>query len=390
MHPYCILITLTAYTFVSSFSNYNRNSSTRRSKSLRLFGSSCIENDYHTLPRLYVGRLDSSTIESCESLLSESSVITLSNDQSIYLTKVMRVFSKGKKRNTLDVSSSDDGNDEIDLSTCVRVFDGVHGEWLCQLIEPVPSNDSRTKSGRKTKSSSSPLRARCIIKLREQNSSCDIHYPWLFFAPIKKQRAKILVEKCTELGIARFYPIITDHTDSSSAEACVETSNDSLDDPLSLLYNTPDSLRRSRAKDLDKLSAIALEAAEQSEQLNVPIFISVNNHENGMESSVENLLREWRSFSEDSRALFICRERTEDNQNVIPLMTALDKHNQKSVAFLIGPEGGWSKREEALFDEYSKAYPERIIGISLGSNILRAETAGITAIAGYSLWNSAN
>jgi 16S rRNA (uracil1498-N3)-methyltransferase len=326
-------------------------------------------------------------MKNCESLLRESYIITLSNDQSVYLTKVMRIFSKGKRQKMSAISSSDK-NDEIDLSTCIRAFDGLNGEWLCQVIDPILSNNPSTKSSRRIKQSTTTLEARCIIKLREQDSSFT-NYPWLFFAPIKKQRAKILVEKCTELGISRFYPIVTDHTDPSASEACVETSNENVDDPLSLLYSNADSSRRSGAKDLDKLSAVALEAAEQSEQLSVPIFTSWTNSENGLESNVECLLQEWKSFTNDSRALFICRERTEERQGVVSLMQALNVYNEKSVAFLIGPEGGWSKREEALFDEYCKVYPESIIGISLGSNILRAETAGITAIAGYNLWNSA-
>lgn len=338
------------------------------------------------MPRLYVGYHESTMMKSSESLLRESSIITLSTDQTMYLTKVMRIFNKGKKRKSSGAISPDEENDNIDISTCIRLFDGVNGEWLCQLLEPALPNDSRTKSSRRIKFSTPSLKACCIIKLREQNSSSKNNYPWLFFAPIKKQRAKILVEKCTELGISRFFPIVTDHTDPSSAEACVEVSKDNLGDSLSLLYSTPDSLRPSGSKDLDKLSAIAIEAAEQSEQLSIPIFLSMNNHENGIESSVERLLREWKAFSKDSRALLICRERTEDNPDVIPLLKALKLHCQKSVAFLIGPEGGWSKKEEALFDEYSKMYPESIVGISLGSNILRAETAGITAIAGYSLW----
>lgn len=388
MHTFRILITLIICSFVSSFSIYNKHSHTSKSKRCRLYSSPSIENDYHTLPRLFVGHRDSSMMKNCESILRESYIITLSNDQSVYLTKVMRMFSKGKRQKMSGVSSSNENDDEIDISTCIRAFDGLNGEWLCQVIDPVLSNNPSTISSRRMKQSNTTLEARCIIKLREQDSSSTI-YPWLFFAPIKKQRAKILVEKCTELGISRFYPIVTDHTDPSASEACVELSNDNMNDPSSLLYSNTDLSRRSGAKDLDKLSAVALEAAEQSEQLSVPIFSSWTNNENGLESNIESLLQEWRSFTNDSRALFICRERTEERQGVVSLMQALNAHDRKSVAFLIGPEGGWSKREEALFDEYCKLYPESIMGISLGSNILRAETAGITAIAGYSLWNSA-
>lgn len=47
--------------------------------------------------------------------------------------------------------------------------------------------------------------------------------------------------------------------------------------------------------------------------------------------------------------------------------------NQYSYAYFIGPEGGWSDNEVEFFKEYN------VVGLSLGTNILRAETAAIAA-----------
>jgi 16S rRNA (uracil1498-N3)-methyltransferase len=46
-----------------------------------------------------------------------------------------------------------------------------------------------------------------------------------------------------------------------------------------------------------------------------------------------------------------------------------------AVYFAVGPEGGWAAEEEALF------VTESWQPVSLGPRILRAETAGITAMA---------
>jgi RsmE family RNA methyltransferase len=55
------------------------------------------------------------------------------------------------------------------------------------------------------------------------------------------------------------------------------------------------------------------------------------------------------------------------------------------VAFLVGPEGGWSAGEQALLDEQEVA-SDRIHSVSLGDLVLRAETAAMTAVGSYMLF----
>ena len=57
--------------------------------------------------------------------------------------------------------------------------------------------------------------------------------------------------------------------------------------------------------------------------------------------------------------------------------TTKGKMKKLPPAFFIGPEGGWTEKEQALFQE-AKAFSWH-----LGTTILRAETAAMTALA---LW----
>lgn len=150
--------------------------------------------------------------------------------------------------------------------------------------------------------------------------------------------------------------------------------------------------------DVDKLSMVACEAAEQCERLNVPSFVTTIEKKDGGGNteimSVKELLEAWTlptSQIGKDRVLMICRERTDDRPTVFPVNVAMQKAftlgNAKNVAFLVGPEGGWSPEEEIDFDRYCEDHPEDIMGISLGSNVLRAETASILAVGSHSLWS---
>ncbi len=357
---------------------------------------------YNTLPRLFVGEL-SSTINMVmvkgsnmnRSRLQRNSRVTLSPEQSHYLIKVMRIFSKRSKR-------------------LIRAFDGMNGEWLCRVIEPT-NGDGGTNRQRRMKNngrgkgdSETVLQVECIQMLRKQNledhhddsgSHSKATNPWLFFAPIKKQRAKVMVEKCTELGAGLFFPVVTDNTDASAISTCIigddenETKSTSSVDSIMFEQNNSRKGRKSSGGDLEKLSLISCEAAEQSEQLSVPAFIT--SHE--CVRSGTDLLQEWTRpapslLRERGRILMICRERTEDRISVKPVLQAMNNayNNDPSAtfAFFVGPEGGWSKEEEIIFDKYCMNHPDTIMSVSLGSNVLRAETAAMLAIGSCSLWSS--
>jgi 16S rRNA (uracil1498-N3)-methyltransferase len=75
----------------------------------------------------------------------------------------------------------------------VKLFDDRTGEWLAEIGE----------AGRK--------RVTLTVgeRLRDREAVPDL---WLLFAPIKRGRIDWLVEKATELGVARLIPVITQRT----------------------------------------------------------------------------------------------------------------------------------------------------------------------------------
>ena len=72
-----------------------------------------------------------------------------------------------------------------------------------------------------------------------------------------------------------------------------------------------------------------------------------------------------------------CRFALEENPGAPPLLTALPavRASADAVALLTGPEGGWTEGERAEFGASGWT------AVSLGSSILRAETAALAALA---------
>lgn len=143
----------------------------------------------------------------------------------------------------------------------------------------------------------------------------------LFQSIIKKDNFELVVEKCTEIGVTSFHPLISE---------------------------------RSEKKDLniERLNKIAKEAAEQSGKTVLPKIFNPESLEkviSGFDGELFVLDFDAPNFSEQ-------------------------KFGAK-VGILIGPEGGWSENERDLFEH------KKIKSISLGSQILRAETAAIALSA---------
>jgi 16S rRNA (uracil1498-N3)-methyltransferase len=191
----------------------------------------------------------------------------------------------------------------------VKLFDDVTGEWLAEIVE----------AGKR----------RVILlvgeKLRTRESVPDL---WLLFAPVKRGRIDWLVEKATELGVARLLPVITRRT-------IVERLN------------------------LDRLRAHAIEAAEQCERTALP--------ELAQPEKLDKLLAAWPA----DRALYFADEAGGEAFAPAP----------GPAAILIGPEGGFTDEERAAIRALQEARP-----VSLGPRILRADTAALAAI---SLWMAA-
>lgn len=190
----------------------------------------------------------------------------------------------------------------------VVVFNGQDGEWLAHI-------------GNVHKKSASLIAER---QLREQQNVPDIS---LFITPLKNGRTDWVVEKATELGVKHICPVTTRFT----------------------------SVHRTNTA---RLNAIAVEAAEQCERMDVPKVEDL--------SELSQYLERWNN----QRTLVYADESGAGSNTLAQTLP------RGPLALLIGPEGGFSKEEFALLRElpFAKA-------ISLGPRILRADTAAITALS---------
>jgi 16S rRNA (uracil1498-N3)-methyltransferase len=219
--------------------------------------------------------------------------------------------------------------------------------------------------------------------------------PWLLFVPLKKQpRIKVMIEKCTEIGVGRMVPIASDRMEDNVLMS-------SFRGPV--FNDVGDNVLQSC-----KLQLQSIEASEQCERLNVPMIMidSISTRAGKTRNelcTVKDYLPKWcheweesSSSSESSkernerRTLLICRERRTDG--VVPVLQALQENNK--VAFLVGPEGGWSAEEELIFDKICSKYKgmggSPVQCISLGSSILRAETACMLVVSAWALLNDSS
>jgi 16S rRNA (uracil1498-N3)-methyltransferase len=145
--------------------------------------------------------------------------------------------------------------------------------------------------------------------------------PWLVFALLKRDQTDLLVQKATELGASALLPVFTERTNTARINP-------------------------------ERLAAIAMEAAEQSERLTLPTLQPPRR--------LFELLGDWPA----GRTLAAALERTE----------APPPAGQG--ALLIGPEGGFTDRELDALHAAPFIQP-----VSLGPRILRAETAAIAGLA---------
>jgi len=155
----------------------------------------------------------------------------------------------------------------------------------------------------------------------------------IFAALIKFDRFEWLVEKATELGAARIVPVDADRTEEGLARAAI--------------------------KRVDRWKKIARESSQQARRLRIP--------EIAAPATFDAVV------SESAAARFFLDEQPDAD----PLLRVLPPGRipTDAIAILTGPEGGWTDRERAL------ATSAGWKPVSLGRQILRAETASIAAIA---------
>lgn len=209
----------------------------------------------------------------------------------------------------------------------VRLFNGRDGEWRAQIAE----------------ASKRSAELRLVEQTRAQAFVPDVE---LLFAPIKRAKTDLIIEKATELGARAIRPVSTQRTQSERIN-------------------------------VERFKVIAKEAAEQTERLDLP--------------QVSDLVKLDRAIDgwDASRVLIFCDEAGDDGSRpwggergrAEAALSQLADLKNRPASILIGPEGGFTAEERVRLRGLEFTRP-----VSLGPRILRAETA---AIAALTLWQSA-
>ena len=202
----------------------------------------------------------------------------------------------------------------LKLGDGLLVFNGRDGEWRCSIAEVL-------KKG---------VLLRAEEQVRPQTTVPDVH---LLIAVVKKSALEFAVEKATELGVAKIGLIQTDRTQVQHVR-------------------------------LDRLDAIAIESAEQTGRMDVPVIDAT--------LRLTERLDDW----DATRKLMFC-----DETGGKPAIAAIQAAGTGPWTILIGPEGGFSPDERDLL----RALPFTT-AVSLGPRVLRADTAAATALT---LWQAA-
>jgi len=150
---------------------------------------------------------------------------------------------------------------------------------------------------------------------------------------IRFERLEWMIEKATELGVARIVPVQAERSEKG--------------------------LERAARKRLPRWSRIAREASEQSRRARLPEL-----HEPVDLATALQFEADYRFVLEEAQAPAFL--------SVLPA----GRPEGARIALLVGPEGGWTDRER---ERIALAGSWR--AVSLGREILRAETAAIAALA---------
>jgi len=199
----------------------------------------------------------------------------------------------------------------------ILVFNGREGEWRAEI------------GGRKR-----PDSLTVVAQTRPQDRLPDIAY---VFAPLKHARLDYMVQKAVEMGAASLQPVLTRFTQVSRVNS-------------------------------ERMRANVIEAAEQCGILSVAEVAEPLN------------LDRYLGQRDASRLLVFCDEAAD----VADPVQALRQQQAGSggqvacggIDILIGPEGGFAEEERGIL-----LRQQRTLRLSLGPRVLRADTAGVAALA---------
>ena len=169
------------------------------------------------------------------------------------------------------------------------------------------------------------VKIKIMEKVRDKDNEKNI---WLAFSPIKQNPLNFLIQKGTELGVQKFTPVLSDRTIV-------------------------------REINIERIKKIIVEASEQSNRISVP------------EISIPVYLKKFLSTFPQNGRLIFC----DINSNQNDLKNILKKKTDTPVCILIGPEGDFTENERKMIINLNQT-----CSISLAKNILKVETAALSAI----------
>ncbi len=158
-------------------------------------------------------------------------------------------------------------------------------------------------------------------QLRQKENPKEL---WLAFSPIKSNYFNFMIQKATELGVTKFLPIIFDRT----------------------------IVRKINKERLEK---VIIEAAEQSNRINVPLIEQPQTLDSFLKNDMDLIFTDLNA----------------SNKKI-----DLKKLTTKPTCVIIGPEGDFSEEEREEVLEFNGVQP-----IKINENILRSETAVISALS---------
>ncbi len=183
----------------------------------------------------------------------------------------------------------------------VVLFDGVATERLYRIVRIEPDG----------------VQLEMVTEFERKLPSKHVYLLWSL---LKKDKNEWVIQKCTELGVSNFIPVIAERSEKTG-------------------FN------------LERAEKIAIEASEQCGRSDIPHIREP--------IRLEEAVNDYK----DKITLLICDEQSE---------TTL-KSDEKPHGVLVGPEGGWTENELALFKG------NKLGSLHLGNLTLRAETAAVAA-----------
>ncbi len=211
---------------------------------------------------------------------------------------------------------------------------GAHAEHLAVVLRARIGQNFDIATGQSLRSgritSVSPERVEFVLEEELQASTPP--RVTLLLGIFKFDRMEWAVEKCTELGVSRIFPVAATRSDVH--------------------------LTRAAAARVERWQRIARQASEQSRRMSPPLI----------EQPCK--VKDAAAMAGSTRILLAESERQ------FRLSDALQRHSpQDELLMAVGPEGGWTDEEVGIFSRAGW------VSATMGSTILRAETAAIAATA---------